>query len=117
SLGDAQLANLESVEPNNNYQRFKEFYANHATAQQKEQMAQCYFVNKSAFDALIAFNPENPGGKFDASHAQRIGKFLAAVGAGGASVWIMYSQIPADPPGAILAAGAVYFFYKKAKSL
>lgn len=115
TLGDAYIANHPETSADNNYEKFKSFYANHATAEQKEKMALCYYVNKDAFDALILFDPENPGGRFTASDALLMGKFLLAVGAGGASVWIMYSQIPADPAGAILAAGATYFFYSKAK--
>lgn len=116
ALGDAYIANHPQTEANNNYQKFKSFYANHATNEQKEKMALCYYVNKAAFDSLILFDPENPNGRFTASDGLLMGKFLLAVGAGGASVWIMYSQIPADPAGAILAAGATYFFYAKAKN-
>jgi hypothetical protein len=116
TLGDNYIANHPETESNNNYEKFKSFYANHATAEQKEKMALCYYVNKDAFDALILFDPENPSGRFTDSDELLMGKFLLAVGAGGASVWIMYSQIPADPAGAILAAGATYFFYAKAKN-
>ena len=116
ALGDAYIANHPETEADNNYEKFKSFYANHATNEQKEKMALCYYVNKAAFDALILFDPENPSGRFTASDALLMGKFLLAVGSGGASVWIMYSQIPADPAGAILAAGATYFFYAKAKN-
>lgn len=115
ALGDAFIANHPEITAENNYQKFKSFYANHATAEQKEKMAMCYYVNKAAFDALILFDPENPNGRFTADDGLLMGKFLLAVGAGGVSVWLMYSQIPADPAGAILAAGATYFFYYKAE--
>lgn len=116
NLGDAYIANHPETAADNNYEKFKSFYANHATAEQKEKMALCYYANKATFDALILFDPENTSGRFTASDGLLMGKFLLAVGAGGASVWIMYSQIPADPAGAILAAGATYFFYAKAKN-
>ena len=115
ALGDAFIANHPEITAENNYQKFKSFYANHATAEQKEKMAMCYYVNKAAFDALILFDPENPNGRFTADDGLLMGKFLLAVSAGGVSVWLMYSQIPTDPAGAILAAGATYFFYYKAE--
>ena len=115
AIGDAYIANHPEITTNNNYEKFKSFYANHATDEQKEKMALCYYVNKAAFDALILFDPENPNGRFTADDGLLMGKFLLAIGAGGASVWLTYSQIPADPAGAILAAGATYFFYYKAE--
>lgn len=116
SLGDSFIANMTVPDPNNNYEKFKNFYENNATAEQKEQMALCYYANKEAFDSLITFDPENLGGRFTSNDAIIVSKFLFAIGAGGASIWVMYSQIPADPAGAILAAGAAYFFYIKAKN-
>lgn len=117
TLGDAYLATLPEQDSNNNYQKFKEFYNNSATAEQKTQMALYYFVNKEAFDFLLQYNPETSNERITSGDIFLITKFLAAVTGGGASVWLTYSQIPADPAGAILGAGAAYFFYTKAKSL
>lgn len=116
TLGDFFIANETIPEPNNNYEKFKSFYSNNATSEQKEKIAYYYYVNKEQIDRLISFDPENPDGRFTADDAIIISKFLTAVLAGGASVWITYSQIPADPAGAILGAGATYFFYKRAKN-
>lgn len=117
SLGDTYIANQTVQDPNNNYLRFKDYYANHATPDQKEKIALCYYVNKQAFDSLITFDPGNASGRYTFEHALLVGKFLVAVAGGGVSIWIMYSQIPADPAGAILAGAATYFFYTKAKVL
>lgn len=116
TLGDSFIANETIPEPNNNYEKFRNFYNNNATNEQKEQIAYYYYVNKEQIDHLITFDPENPNGRFTADDAIIISKFLTAILAGGTSVWITYSQIPANPAGAVLGAGAVYFFYKKAKS-
>lgn len=115
TLGDAFIASQTETDPENNYEKFKDFYANNATAEQKEQIALFYYANKQAIDNLIQFDPENPNGRFSTSDAVLIGKFMLAVGAGGASAWIAYSQVIADPAGAILGAAAAYFFYTKAK--
>ena len=115
-LGDDYMNNHPELSQDNNYEKAKNYFLNQASEEDKNKMALCYYANKEAFDQLILYNPEISNGRFTSDDAILFGKFLGAVGGGGASIWVMYSQVPADPAGAILAAGAAYFFYTKAKS-
>lgn len=78
ALGDSFWEKQPDIGPDNVYNQFKNYYANHATAEEKEGMAMFYSVNKQAIDQLILFDPENEnvsGGRLGINETLTIGKF------------------------------------------
>lgn len=95
-----------------NYQNFKNYLENHATEDEKIQMAKFYKVNKDFIDNLILYDPENPTGRFTNQELAIIGKFsLSVLLAGGGAVVLV--TIP-EPVEILIALVAVKIGVKKA---